>query len=72
MAEHAAFTKKMTLSWALVQLSQMWLPWERSPLLRQAPDTIVGGVSAEPIKGIDRYFNKAGCQICLSTKDGRL
>jgi hypothetical protein len=72
MAEHPALTKKMTLSWVLVQLSQMCLLWERSPSLRQAPHTIVGGVPAEPIKGIDRYLNKAGRQICLSVKDGSL
>ncbi len=72
MAEHAALTKKMTLSWVLVQLSQMWLLWERPPSLRQVPHTIAGGVPAEPTKGIDRYLNKAGRQNCLSMKDGSL
>jgi len=72
MAEHAAFTNKMTLSWVLVQLSQMWLLWESSPSLRQMPHDFVGGVPAELIKGLDRYINEAGRQICLSVKDGSL
>jgi hypothetical protein len=45
---------------------------EGSSLLCQAPNSNVGGVAAEPITEIDRYFNKAGLQICLSTKDGTL
>jgi hypothetical protein len=42
------------------------------PSLPQALHTVVGGIPAEPIQAIDRYFDKAGRQICLAAKDGSL
>ena len=50
-----------------VMVSNVDCLWERSSSLRQASYTLLWlGVPAKPIQGIDRYFNKAGRQICLS------